>query len=49
MKLSSEVVRIHGDDIDTDVLYPGPYLNIEEPELMKAHLFEGLDPSCATG
>jgi 3-isopropylmalate/(R)-2-methylmalate dehydratase small subunit len=38
-------VVIAEDNVDTDVLYPGPFLNIEEPERMKAHLFEGLDPS----
>jgi 3-isopropylmalate/(R)-2-methylmalate dehydratase small subunit len=43
--IEARVVRIHGDDIDTDVLYPGPFLDIEDPELMKDHLFEGLDPS----
>ncbi len=36
---------IRRDDVDTDVLYPGPYLNIDDPQLMKNHLFEGLDPS----
>lgn len=44
MIVRARVVRVRGDNIDTDVLYPGPFLNIEEPELMKAHLFEGLDP-----
>jgi len=43
--VDARIVRIHGDDIDTDVLYPGPFLDIEDPELMKEHLFEGLDPS----
>jgi 3-isopropylmalate/(R)-2-methylmalate dehydratase small subunit len=43
--IEARVVRIRGDDIDTDVLYPGPFLSIEDPELMKDHLFEGLDPS----
>ena len=45
MTIDARVVRIHGDDIDTDVLYPGPFLDIEDPELMKDHLFEGLDPA----
>ena len=31
--------------VNTDVLYPGPYLNIDDPGQMKHHLFEGLDPS----
>jgi 3-isopropylmalate/(R)-2-methylmalate dehydratase small subunit len=43
--IDARIVRIHGDDIDTDVLYPGPFLDIEDPELMKDHLFEGLDPA----
>ena len=38
-------VVIAEDNVDTDVLYPGPFLNIEDPEKMKPHLFEGLDPS----
>lgn len=44
MIIEGRVVRIRGDNIDTDVLYPGPFLNLEDPELMKNHLFEGLDP-----
>ncbi|MGH2857765.1 MAG: 3-isopropylmalate dehydratase small subunit [Solirubrobacteraceae bacterium] len=36
---------IEQDNVDTDVLYPGSYLNIEDPELMSPHLFEGLDPA----
>jgi 3-isopropylmalate/(R)-2-methylmalate dehydratase small subunit len=38
-------VVIPGDDVDTDVMYPGRYLNIDDPEQMKAYLFEGYDPS----
>jgi 3-isopropylmalate/(R)-2-methylmalate dehydratase small subunit len=38
-------VVIPGDDVDTDVMYPGQYLNIDDPEQMKAYLFEGYDPS----
>jgi 3-isopropylmalate/(R)-2-methylmalate dehydratase small subunit len=38
-------VVIAGDDVDTDVMYPGAYLNIEDPEEMKEHLFDGYDPS----
>jgi 3-isopropylmalate/(R)-2-methylmalate dehydratase small subunit len=33
------------DDVDTDVLYPGAYLNVIDPNEMKQHLFEGLDPA----
>lgn len=38
-------VVIDRDDVDTDVLYPGSFLNVEDPDLMRPHLFEGLDPS----
>jgi len=38
-------VVIPGDDVDTDVMYPGAFLNIEDPEQMKDHLFDGYDPS----
>ncbi len=44
MTVEGRAVIVPGDDIDTDVLYPGPYLNIEEPAEMKPYLFEGLDP-----
>ncbi|MGH2860588.1 MAG: 3-isopropylmalate dehydratase small subunit [Solirubrobacteraceae bacterium] len=45
MKLAGRAVVIAQDNVDTDVLYPGSYLNIEDPSLMRAHLFEGLDPT----
>ena len=45
MIVEGRAVCVPGDNIDTDVLYPGPFLNITDPELMKAHLFEGLDPT----
>lgn len=45
MIIEARVVRISGDDIDTDVLYPGPFLNIEDPDLMRGYLFEGHDPA----
>jgi 3-isopropylmalate/(R)-2-methylmalate dehydratase small subunit len=38
-------VLIPGDDVDTDVMYPGRYLNIDDPEHMKQYLFEGYDAS----
>jgi 3-isopropylmalate/(R)-2-methylmalate dehydratase small subunit len=38
-------IVIRQDDVDTDVLYPGAYLNITEVEKMVPYLFEGLDPS----
>ena len=36
---------IREDNVDTDVLYPGPFLSIQDVDQMKAHLFEGLDPT----
>lgn len=45
MIVEGRAVAIPGDDVDTDVMYPGQYLSIDDPELMKAHLFEGYDPS----
>lgn len=38
-------VVIEGENVDTDVMYPGEYLNIEDPERMKRYLFEGYDPA----
>lgn len=45
MTISGRGVLISEDNVDTDVLYPGSYLNIEDPEQMSPYLFEGLDPS----
>ncbi len=45
MRLAGRAVVIRQDDVDTDVLYPGEYLNVTDVEKMTAHLFEGLDPS----
>jgi 3-isopropylmalate/(R)-2-methylmalate dehydratase small subunit len=45
MIIEGVAVVIEADNVNTDVLYPGPYLNIDDPEVMKLHLFEGLDPS----
>jgi 3-isopropylmalate/(R)-2-methylmalate dehydratase small subunit len=44
MKLQGRAVVIRQDDVDTDVLYPGAYLNVTDVGQMTAHLFEGLDP-----
>ncbi len=33
-----------GDNIDTDVIYPGRYLPLLDPAEMAAHALEGLDP-----
>ncbi|MGN6870782.1 MAG: 3-isopropylmalate dehydratase small subunit [Solirubrobacteraceae bacterium] len=45
MIISGRAVVIDGDNVDTDVMYPGEFLNIEDPDAMKAHLFEGYDPA----
>jgi 3-isopropylmalate/(R)-2-methylmalate dehydratase small subunit len=45
MIIEGRAVVIPGDDVDTDVMYPGEFLNIDDPEQMKPHLFEGYDPS----
>lgn len=45
MIIEGRAVVIPGDDVDTDVMYPGAYLNIDDPEQMKPYLFEGYDPS----
>jgi 3-isopropylmalate/(R)-2-methylmalate dehydratase small subunit len=42
--IAGPAVIVPGDNIDTDVLYPGSYLNIDDPAEMKPYLFEGLDP-----
>lgn len=45
MRIEGTALVIAADDVNTDVLYPGPYLNIDDPEQMKNFLFEGLDPA----
>ena len=37
----------YGDDIDTDVILPGPYMNLSEPADLARHALEGLDPGFA--
>ena len=44
MNIHAKALVIHNDNIDTDVLYPGQYLNVLDPEEARSHLFEGLDP-----
>ncbi len=36
-----------GDDVDTDVIIPGRYLSVQEPEQIARHVFEGVDPGFA--
>lgn len=39
----------YGDDINTDVLYPGRFLQLLEPEEMAQHAAEDLDPKFPKG
>jgi 3-isopropylmalate/(R)-2-methylmalate dehydratase small subunit len=43
--IEGRAVVIPKDDVDTDVLYPGQYLNVLDVAEMTKYLFEGLDPS----
>ena len=45
MIVCARAVVVSGDDIDTDVLYPGEFLSISDVSQMTKHLFEGLDPT----
>ncbi len=45
MILSGRAIVIAEANVDTDVLYPGAYLNVTDVEEMRRYLFEGLDPS----
>lgn len=45
MNFEGPAVVVPGVNVDTDVLYPGAYLNVDDPETMRQYLFEGLDPS----
>ena len=44
MNIHAKAIVIPDNNVDTDVLYPGKYLNVLDPQEAKAHLFEGLDP-----
>lgn len=44
MSVTGTALVVQGDDIDTDVMYPGSFLNIDDPARMAEHLFEGFDP-----
>jgi 3-isopropylmalate/(R)-2-methylmalate dehydratase small subunit len=40
LKLRGRIRAVLGDNIDTDLIYPGRYLNITDREKTAAHLFE---------
>lgn len=42
MKLAT--VHCYGDDINTDVILPGQYLNLFSKEDLRPHCMEGIDP-----
>jgi 3-isopropylmalate/(R)-2-methylmalate dehydratase small subunit len=44
VRVEGTAVVVTGDDVDTDVMYPGSFLNIDDPAEMAKHLFEGYDP-----
>jgi 3-isopropylmalate/(R)-2-methylmalate dehydratase small subunit len=45
VNIEGRAVVIAKDDVDTDVLYPGQFLNVLDVAEMTKYLFEGLDPS----
>jgi 3-isopropylmalate/(R)-2-methylmalate dehydratase small subunit len=45
MTVEGSALVVAGDNVDTDVMYPGSFLNIEDPDEMAKHLFEGFDPT----
>jgi 3-isopropylmalate/(R)-2-methylmalate dehydratase small subunit len=44
LKLRGRVRAVLGDNIDTDIIYPGRYLNITDREKTAEHLFELVYP-----
>ena len=48
LKLHGRVATMLGDDIDTDIIYPGRYLNVTDREKTAAHLFELAFPEIRT-
>jgi methanogen homoaconitase small subunit len=38
---------VFGDDVDTDVIIPGPYLRTKDLKQLACHAMEGLDPEFA--
>lgn len=45
MIVEGRAVLVVEDNLDTDCMYPGAFLNLDDPERMKPYLFEGYDPS----
>lgn len=40
-------VHCYGDDVNTDVILPGQYLNLFSPKDLRPHCMEGIDPGFA--
>ena len=49
LKLHGRVRAALGDNIDTDIIYPGRYLNITDREKTAEHLFEVVYPEIRAG
>jgi len=47
-KLTGKAVVL-GDNIDTDQIYPGRYLELVDPQEIGSHCLEGVDPAIAPG
>ena len=45
MTLEGKAVVIDRDNVDSDTLCPGIYLDVDDPEEMRPYLFEELVPS----
>ena len=44
MKITGKVIKF-GDNVDTDVILPGKYLIVTDPNELAKHALEGLDPA----
>src|SRR5512143_2196183 len=44
MKINAKVIKF-GNNIDTDVILPGKWLSLIDPNELAKHAMEGLDPS----
>lgn len=44
MKVKGKAI-VYGDNIDTDIIIPGRYLVLQDPEELAKHAMEGIDPN----
>ncbi|MCW4002110.1 MAG: 3-isopropylmalate dehydratase small subunit [Candidatus Bathyarchaeota archaeon] len=47
MTIQGKAIKF-GDNVDTDVILPGPYLVLTDPKELAKHAMEGLDPTFIT-